>query len=102
MAENKRFTIILDYDDEIGLKENRSGDVIVLKHRDVNSEQFVAQICQFLNDQNDCIEKLIMGEKYWEEKAIKRIKELENELKDYSDANAQLEQRIQEYERSKK
>ena len=31
-----------------------------------------------------------------------RIQELESELKDYSDANAQLEERIQEYERSKK
>ena len=28
-----------------------------------------------------------------------RIRELENELKDYSDANAQLEQRIQEYKK---
>jgi len=81
----KRFTIILDYDGEIGVKENHSGDVIVLNHRDLNSEQFVAQLVMFLNEQNDAIVKLINGEKYWEEKAIERINGLEkenNELKE--------------------
>ena len=77
----KRFTIILDYDDEIGVKENRSGDVVVLNHRDLNSEQFVAQLVMFLNEQNDAIEKLIKDEKYWEQKAIERITELEQENK---------------------
>ena len=84
MTEDK-FTIILDYDDEIGVKENHSGDVIVLNHRDLNSEQFVAQLVMFLNEQNDAIDKLINGEKYWEEKAIERITGLEkenNELKE--------------------
>ena len=79
MTENKRFTLIMDYDDEIGVKENRTGDVLVLKHRDLNSEQFVAQLVVFLNEQNDAIEKLIKDEKYWEKKAIERINELEKE-----------------------
>ena len=83
----KRFTIILDYDDEIGVKENRSGDVIVLNHRDLNSEQFVAQLIMFLNEQNDAIEKLIKDEKYWEQKAIKRITELEKENKELQQSN---------------
>lgn len=82
MNKKKRFTIILDYDDEIGVKENRSGDVVVLNHRDLNSEQFVAQLVMFLNDQNDAIEKLINDERFWEQKAIERITELEEENKE--------------------
>lgn len=74
----KRFTIIGN-NSEIGVKEHNSGDVIVLTHRDLNSEQFVAQIVTFLNEQNEAIEKLIAKEKYWEQKAIQRINSLEEE-----------------------
>ena len=74
----ERFTIIWN-NSEIGVKEHKSGDVIVLTHRDLNSEQFVAQIVTFLNEQNDAIEKLITKEKYWEQKAIQRINYLEEE-----------------------
>lgn len=91
MTENK-FTIILDYDDEIGVKENHSGDVIVLNHRDLNSEQFVAQLVMFLNEQNDAIDKLINDEKYWEEKAIERITWLEKENNELKEKNEQLKQ----------
>ena len=74
-----RFTIINDYDGEIGVKENRSGDVIVLKHSDLNAEQFVAQLVVFLNDQNQAIVDLYDGSKFWSDKATGRIKELEEE-----------------------
>ena len=104
MTENKRlfvgrkkvedrFTIILDYDDEIGVKENRSGDVIVLKHNDLNAQQFVAQLVVFLNDQNQAIVDLYDGCKYWSDKASERIKELEKEneqLKKSSERYKQL------------
>lgn len=79
-----RFTIIADYDGEIGVKENRSGDVLVLKHSDLNAQQFVAQLVVFLNDQNQAIVDLYDGSKYWSDKATEKIKELEkenNELK---------------------
>ena len=90
MTENKRlfvgrkkvedrFTIILDYDDEIGVKENQSGDVIVLKHNDLNAQQFVAQLVLFLNDQNQAIVDLYEGCEYWSDKASERITLLEKE-----------------------
>ena len=90
MTENKRlfvgrkkvedrFTIILDYDDEIGVKENHSSDVIVLKHNDLNAQQFVAQLVIFLNDQNQAIVDLYDGCKYWSDKASERITLLEKE-----------------------
>ena len=60
-----RFTIITDYDGEIGVKENRSDDVLVLKHSDLNAQQFVAQLVVFLNDQNQAIVDLYDGSKYW-------------------------------------
>ena len=82
-----RFTIITDYDGEIGVKENRSGDVLVLKHSDLNAQQFVAQLVLFLNDQNQAIVDLYDGSKYWSDKATEKIKELEKE-------NEQLKQYI--------
>lgn len=82
-----RFTIITNYDGEIGVKENRSGDVLVLKHSDLNAQQFVAQLVVFLNDQNQAIVDLYDGSKYWSDKATEKIKELEKE-------NKQLKQRI--------
>ena len=86
----ERFEVITNVPDELGIRENRSGDVIVLKHRDLNSEQFVGQIVMFLNDQNDAIVKLINDEKYWEQKAIDRIKELEKENKELKEENETL------------
>ena len=74
-----RFTIITDYDGEIGVKENRSGDVLVLKHSDLNAQEFVAQLVVFLNDQNQAIVDLYDGSKYWSDKATEKIKELEKE-----------------------
>ena len=74
-----RFKIITDYDGEIGVKENRSGDVLVLKHSDLNAQQFVAQLVVFLNDQNQTIVDLYDGSKYWSDKATKKIKELKKE-----------------------
>ena len=74
-----RFTIITDYDGEIGVKENHSGEVLVLKHSDLNAQQFVAQLVIFLNDQNQAIVDLYDGSKYWSDKATERIKELEKE-----------------------
>ena len=74
-----RFTIINDYENEIGVKENRSGDVIVLKHSDLNAQQFVAQLVVFLNDQNQAIVDLYDGSKYYSDKATEKIKELEKE-----------------------
>ena len=82
-----RFTIITDYDGEIGVKENRSGDVLVLKHSDLNAQEFVAQLVVFLNDQNQAIVDLFDGSKYWSDKATEKIKELEKEneqLKQYA------------------
>lgn len=90
-----RFTLILDYDDEIGVKENRSGDVLVLKHRDLNSEQFVAQLVVFLNDQNQAIVDLYDSSKYWSEKATERIKELEEENEQLKQFPVKLDNRIQ-------
>ena len=89
MSEN-RFEVITNVPDELGIRENRSGDVIVLKHRDLNSEQFVGQIVMFLNDQNDAIVKLINDEKYWEQKAIERITELEKENRELKEENETL------------
>ena len=83
-----RFTIITDYDGEIGVKENRSGDVLVLKHSDLNAQQFVAQLVLFLNDQNQAIVDLYDGSKYWSDKATGKIKELEKE-------NEQLKSELQ-------
>ena len=83
-----RFTIITT-DGEIGVKENRSGDVLVLMHDDLNAQQFVAQLVVFLNDQNQAIVDLYDGSKYWSDKATERIKEVEKE-------NEQLKQFIQE------
>ena len=74
-----RFTIITDYEGEIGVKENRSGDVLVLKHSDLNAQQFVAQLVVFLNDQNQAIVDLYDGSEYWSDKATEKIKELEKE-----------------------
>ena len=89
-----RFTIITDYDGEIGVKENRSGDVLVLKHSDLNAQQFVAQLVVFLNDQNQAIVDLFDGSKYWSDKATEKIKELEKEneqlKKELSDIGGQL------------
>lgn len=82
-----RFTIITDYDGEIGVKENRSGDVLVLKHSDLNAQQFVAQLVVFLNDQNQAIVDLYDGSKYWSDKATERIKELEEENKELKEDN---------------
>ena len=82
-----RFTIITDYDGEIGVKENRSGDVLVLKHSDLNAQQFVAQLVVFLNDQNQAIVDLYDGSKYWSDKATEKIKELEEENKELKEDN---------------
>lgn len=84
-----RFTIITDYDDEIGVKETRSGDALVLKHSDLNAQQFVAQLVVFLNDQNQTIVDLYDGSKYWSDKATEKIKELLKE-------NEQLKETINE------
>lgn len=84
-----RFTIINNYENEIGVKENRSGDVLVLKHSDLNAQQFVAQLVVFLNDQNQAIVDLYDGSKYWSDKATEKIKELQNE-------NEQLKSTIKE------
>lgn len=103
MSENKRlfvgrkkvadrFTIILDYDDEIGVKENQSGDVIVLKHNDLNAQQFVAQLVIFLNDQNQAITDLHDGFKYWSDKASERITLLEKENEQLKEENNRLKQ----------
>ena len=87
-----RFTIINDYENEIGVKENRSGDVIVLKHSDLNAEQFVAQLVVFLNDQNQAIVDLYDGSKYWSDKATERIKELQNENEQLKSLNIPIEE----------
>lgn len=92
-----RFTIITDYDDEIGVKENRSGDVLVLKHSDLNAQQFVAQLVVFLNDQNQAIVDLYKGSKYWSDKATKKIKELEKENEQLKKENKELHKLNQEY-----
>lgn len=106
MSENKRlfvgrkkvadrFTIILDYDDEIGVKENRSGDVIVLKHNDLNAQQFVAQLVLFLNDQNQAIVDLYNGCEYWSDKASERMTLLEKEIEQLKQQNELLENTIE-------
>ena len=97
MTENKRLFVgrkkcedrftIINNNGEIGVKENRSGDVLVLKHSDLNAQQFVAQLVVFLNDQNQAIVDLYDGSKYWSDKATEKIKELEKE-------NEQLKQYI--------
>lgn len=96
-----RFTIILDYDDEIGVKENQSGDVVVLKHNDLNAQQFVAQLVLFLNDQNQAIVDLYDGCEYWSDKASERItllekqnEQLKGEVKRLKCINKQLEERL--------
>ncbi len=81
-----RFTIITN-DGEIGVKENRSGDVLVLKHSDLNAQQFVTQLVVFLNDQNQAIVDLYDGSKYWSDKATEKIKELERENKELQERN---------------
>lgn len=98
-----RFTIISDYDDEIGVKENQSGDVVVLKHNDLNAQQFVAQLVLFLNDQNQAIVDLYDGCEYWSDKASERITLLEKEneqlkeaLKELKEIGDYQEMRIQE------
>ena len=85
-----RFTIINDYDGEIGVKENRSGDVLVLKHSDLNAQQFVAQLVVFLNDQNQAIVDLYDGSKYWSDKATEKIKELEKENEQLKQSNERI------------
>lgn len=90
-----RFTIILDYDDEIGVKENRSGDVVVLKHNDLNAQQFVAQLVVFLNDQNQAIVDLYDGCEYWSDKASERITLLEKENEQLKQQNELLENTIE-------
>ena len=89
-----RFTIINNYDDEIGVKENRSGDVHVLKHSDLNAKQFVAQLVVFLNDQNQAIVDLYDGSKYWSDKATEKIKELEKENEQLKQQNKELKSDI--------
>lgn len=89
MTENKRLFVgkkkcedrftMINSNNEIGVKENHSGDVLVLKHDDLNAQQFVAQIVVFLNDQNQAIVDLYDGSKYWSKKASERIEELEKE-----------------------
>jgi len=85
-----RFTIITDYEGEIGVKENRSGDVLVLKHNDLNAQEFVAQLVVFLNDQNQAIVDLYDGSKYWSDKATEKIKELEKENEQLKCGNKNL------------
>ena len=89
-----RFTIITDYDGEIGVKENRSGDVLVLKHSDLNAKQFVAQLVVFLNDQNQAIVDLYDGSKYWSDKATEKIKELEKENEKLKSENKRLTDKL--------
>lgn len=89
-----RFTIIDDYDGEIGVKENRSGDVLVLNHSDLNAQQFVAQLVVFLNDQNQAIVDLYDGSKYWFDKATEKIKELEKENEQLKEHQRTLEAKI--------
>ena len=85
-----RFTIITNYDGEIGVKENHSGDVLVLKHSDLDAQQFVAQLVVFLNDQNQAIVDLYDGSRYWSDKATEKIKELEKENEQLKSTIAQL------------
>lgn len=92
-----RFTIINDYENEIGVKENRSGDVLVLKHSDLNAQQFVAQLVVFLNDQNQAIVDLYDGSKYWSDKATEKIKELQNENEKLKKEVKQLKNKIKTY-----
>ena len=105
MTENKRlfvgrkkvedrFTIILDYDDEIGVKENQSGDVVVLKHNDLNAQQFVAQLVVFLNDQNQAIVDLYDGCEYWSDKASERITLLEKENEQLKQENQRMTDKL--------
>ena len=97
-----RFTIITNYDGEIGVKENRSGDVHVLKHSDLNAQQFVAQVVVFLNDQNQAIVDLYDGSKYWSDKATEKIKELEKENEQLKFQNSNLMKEVAEYSRKAK
>ena len=92
-----RFTIITDYDGEIGVKENRSGDVLVLKHSDLNAQQFVAQLVVFLNDQNQAIVDLYDGSKYWSDKATEKIKELEKENEQLEKENKELKLQLEAF-----
>ena len=92
-----RFTIINDYENEIGVKENRSGDVLVLKHKDLNAQQFVAQLVVFLNDQNQAIVDLYDGSKYWSDKATEKIKELEKENEQLKQSNELLADMADKY-----
>lgn len=89
-----RFTIITDYEGEIGVKENRSGDVLVLKHSDLNAQEFVAQLVVFLNDQNQAIVDLFDGSKYWSDKATEKIKELEKENEELKSFNQDLSENL--------
>ena len=93
-----RFTIITDYEGEIGVKENRSGDVLVLKHDDLNAQQFVAQLVVFLNDQNQAIVDLYDGSKYWSDKATEMIKELKEENEQLKEEIKTLRYRLSSYE----
>ena len=97
-----RFTIITNYDGEIGVKENHSGDVLVLKHSDLNAQQFVAQLVVFLNDQNQAIVDLYDGSKYWSDKATEKIKELEKENEQLKLQNSTLMKEVAEYSRKAK
>lgn len=103
MTENKRLFVgrktvedrftIVNINNEIGVKENHSKDIIVLKHNDLNAQEFVAQLVVFLNDQNQAIIDLHDGCKYWSDKASERITLLEKEneqLKQFQEQVAEV------------
>lgn len=55
----KRFELMMDYDDEIGILDNESDDVIVLKtSHSANSIGFCSGVCNLLNiltEQNELL-----------------------------------------------
>jgi hypothetical protein len=51
---DKRFELIMDYEDEIGIMDNESGDVIVLQtSHSANSIGFCSGVCNLLNVLNE-------------------------------------------------
>lgn len=68
------FSIIDNYEDEIGIQDNSVGDVIVLKHKDINSIGFVNSITNRLNvlynenknrkKMNNILEAFLLNEGY--------------------------------------
>lgn len=56
---DKRFELIMDYEDEIGILDNESDDVIVLKtSHSANSIGFCSGVCNLLNiltEQNELL-----------------------------------------------